>query len=49
MFTNVLNIGLSRGAPVEKTVHGMETHWPYDLKKNLGSAVSKEGHADRLL
>ena len=35
--------------PVEKTVHGGETHQLSVIERVLGAAVSKEGHTDSLL
>ena len=41
IFTHKLNMGLSLWAWVEKTVHGVETHWISGKEKVLGEAVSK--------
>ena len=46
---NWLNIDLPLQAWVEKTVHGMETHWLSSKEKVPGAAVSKESHAVSLL
>ena len=45
MFTNRLNMGLPCYARVEKTVHGVKTHWSLWKNKNPDTAVCKEGHA----
>ena len=42
MCTNVLNMGLPLQTWVEKTVHGVEAHWPSCKEKVLGAAVSKK-------
>ena len=49
MFTQQLNMGLPLLALVEKTVNGVETHRLSGKEKVLGTAVSKEGDAYRLL
>ena len=47
IFTNGLNVGFS--LQVEKTVHGVETHW-HSSKENVpGAAVSKECRTDCVL
>ena len=48
-FTNGLIIGLPQWAWVEKIIHGVEAHWLSCKEKVPGVAVSKDGHADRLL
>ena len=45
---NRLNIDLLLWARVEKTIHGMETHWLLSKEKLLGTVVCKEGYADSL-
>ena len=49
MFTKGLNMGLLLWAWVEKTVHGVVTHWLSGKEQVLNAAVSKEGLADSLL
>ena len=49
MFTNGQNMDLPPWAYVEKTVHGVKTHWHSSKEKVPGTVVSKEGHADSVL
>ena len=49
MLTNELNMRLLWWAWVEKTDHGVETHWLSGKKNIPVSGVSKEDHADNLL
>ena len=49
MFTNRLNIGLPLCAWIEKTIHGVETHWLSDKEKVQGAGINEEEYADRLL
>ena len=49
MFSYALNMGLPQRTWVEKTVHGIETHWLSGQENVPGTAVSKEGHADTQL
>ena len=44
--SNGLNMGLHLQAGVEKTVHGVKTHWLSSKEKVPGVAVCKKGHAD---
>ena len=46
MFTKGEHIDLSLWARVEKTIHGVETHWLSRKEKVPGVALSKEGQAD---
>ena len=50
MFTNGPNMGLTLGVPVEKTVHGVETHWHSGKEKIPGAVVcKKKSHAGNVL
>ena len=49
IFTNELNMGLQLWSWVEKTVHGVKTHWLSNKEKVPGRVISKEGHANSLL
>ena len=49
MFANGLNMALPQWTWVEKTLHGVESHWLSGKEKVLGIAASKEGHGDSVL
>ena len=44
-----MDMGLLPRVWVEKTVHGIKTHWLYDKEKFRGTAVREEDHVHNLL
>ena len=49
VFINGLNTGFSLWSWFKKTVYPVKTHWLSGKEQVLGSAVSKENYADKLL
>ena len=48
-ITNDQNIGLLQRAQIEKTVHGIETHWLFGKENVPGAVVYKEKDAGSLV
>ena len=49
LIKNCLQLDLTQGVWVEKTVHRVETYWISGKENVPGAAVKNEGHADCIL